>query len=398
MTGRADADKPRLCMVVHASYPQDVRVFREARLAVREGYDVEVVALREEGQEAHEVVEGAYVMRIPVSHRRGASGPRMAVEYVGFCVLAALTVARRMRARPYDIVQIHNPPDFLVLAALFPKARGARVILDVHDLSSDMFSMRFKGGVSTALEWPLRYIERLAARLADAVITVHEPYRRELVDRGVPATKLGVVMNTVDEALLPETPRREEDGFRIVYHGSITPHYGVELLLEAAAELRESVPSLHVDLYGVGDALPDVIALARTLQIGDLVGFTTRLPQREVLERIQSASAGVVPNLPIRLNRFALSSKLFEYVALGVPVVCADLPTLRDYFSDEEVVFFKAGNTSSLAAALAQVAADPVAASTRAATACERYQREYAWEIQGSIYASILTQLAPSAS
>ena len=58
--------------------------------------------------------------------------------------------------RRYAIVQVHNPPDFLLLAALGPRLLGARMILDVHDLAPDMFNMRFGGrrGAATA-EWIL---------------------------------------------------------------------------------------------------------------------------------------------------------------------------------------------------------------------------------------------------
>ena len=79
------------------------------------------------------------------------------------------------------------------------------------------------------------------------------------------------------------------------------------------------------------------------------------LSQEEVLSRVRSASVGVIPNLPTPLNRFALSTKLFEYVALGVPVVAADLPTIREHFSDEEVLFFRRRRRRSLASALASL-------------------------------------------
>jgi glycosyltransferase involved in cell wall biosynthesis len=395
MNDRSRARKPRLCMVVHAAYPQDVRVFREARLAVRKGYDVDVVALREDGQAAGEILEEVKVMRVPVSHRRGASWVSMITEYVSFCVLATVVLARRSISRPYDIVQVHNPPDFLVAAALIPKMRGARVILDVHDLSSDMFAMRFEGRFARLLERPLRLIERLAAGVADAVVTVHDPYRRELIARGVPSGKIAVVMNSVDETLLPETQRTKEAGFRVVYHGTITPHYGVELLLEAAASTREAIPGLHLDIYGAGDALPNAVARAHELGIDDLVDFSNRhVAQREVLASVQSASVGVVPNLPIQLNRYALSSKLFEYVALGVPVACADLVTLSQYFDDREVAFFKAGDVDSLAAVLRRIAAEPIAAAEAAAAARRRYDREYRWEIQSGVYSSVLERLS----
>jgi glycosyltransferase involved in cell wall biosynthesis len=108
---------------------------------------------------------------------------------------------------------------------------------------------------------------------------------------------------------------------------------------------------------------------------------------------VNGASVGVVPNLPIPLNRFALSSKLFEYVLLGVPVVSAGLPTLREYFSDEEVRFFEPGNAESLAEALLEVARDPHAASLRAERARLRYA-SYRWHVSRERYIGILDRLA----
>ncbi len=83
---------------------------------------------------------------------------------------------------------------------------------------------------------------------------------------------------------------------------------------------------------------------------------------------VAHASVGVVPNLPIRLNRFALSSKLLEYVALEIPAVCADLPTLRAHFTHDEVTFFKAGDAEALADAIVGIARDPAGARRRART------------------------------
>jgi glycosyltransferase involved in cell wall biosynthesis len=316
-------------------------------------------------------------------------------EYIGFTVLASYKAAARSRSTRYDVVQIHNPPDFLIVAALIPRARGARVIFDVHDLSSDMFLMRFEGIMSRMLEWPLRMIERLAARIADAVITVHEPYKQELVARGVAPTKISVVMNTVDESLLPTTRAAPAQHFRVVYHGSVTPHYGVELVVTAVADVRRCVPDVELDVYGSGDALPGAQALVRDLGAEAYVHMTGQvMKQRDVLSAVQTANVGVIPNLPIRLNRYALSSKLFEYVVLGIPAVCADLETLRQHFADDEVLFFKAGDAGALADALRNVAEHPSQAAARAERARRRYETEYAWAVQGTRYCELLATLS----
>ena len=386
-------------MLLHGFFPMEVRVAAEARAAVEEGFDVDVICLRRSEEDAVEVCEGATVYRLPLSHVRGAGPLGVAWEYVGFTILAAMKAAALAVRRRYDVIQVHNPPDFLIVGALVPRLLGARILFDVHDLAPDMFHMRFNGRPGAArADRILRIIERGAIRAADEIVTVHEPYRQELISRGAAPDRVSVVLNTLDERLLPSPAERAvSDGFLVTYHGTVTPHYGVELLVGAAAEAAASVPQLKLEIYGEGDSVPDVVDRARELGIADRVWVSPEpLPQRDVLKAVQRASAGVVPNLPTRLNRFALSTKLFEYVALGVPVVCADLPTIRSYFSEREVLFFRPGDEFSLAEALVQVADDPDAAEARADAARRRYE-QYRWPLNAARYVEVVRRTARTA-
>ena len=237
-------------------------------------------------------------------------------------------------------------------------------------------------------------VEQVAARRATAVITVHDPYRRALEARGVAPEKITVILNSVDERLLPNgAPRASTPGFRVVYHGTITPLYGLELLIEAAAQVATSQPDLQVEILGEGDALEPVRARAAELGISDCVYFSgSFLPHREVLERVRHASAGVICNLPIGINASALPTKLFEYAALGVPIVSADLRTIREYFTSDEVLFFPAGDATALADALRAVATDPSAAENRAEAARRRYD-DYRWSHSAKRYVDLLEEL-----
>jgi glycosyltransferase involved in cell wall biosynthesis len=387
-------------MVVHAYFPSDPRVAREARAARAAGWEVDVLAMRRGDDRRVEVVDGIRVQRLPIAHGRGLGIGRLLLEYGGFTIAAALVLALRSAHRRYTVIHVHNPPDFLVAAALLPKLLGARLLFDVHDLSPDMLDMRFHGRTwARAAEGVLRVTERLAARAADAVITVHEPYKAELVRRGVKPENVAVVMNTVDDTLLPRDPPKTDDAFRVVYHGTVSPHYGVELLVEALATVALHDAGARVEIYGDGDAVDDVRALAASLGLSDRVLLTgERLEQRDVLARVAGASVGVVPNRPTRLNRFALSSKLFEYVVLGIPAVSADLPTMREHFSGDEVRYFDAGDAGSLADALLDVARHPDEAAARAAAARRRYDDTYSWAVNSERYVATLERLRDSAA
>lgn len=383
-------------MVVHGPYPTaEPRVVREARAARAAGWEVDVVCALRTGEPRYEVHDGVAIYRLPIQHQRGVSAVRLAIEYAAFTLLASIRVLRLALKRRYRVVQIHNPPDFLVMAGVLPRVLlGARLILDVHDLAPDMFAMRFGDRRSAPVaERLLRRVERRALAVANEVITVHEPYRQELIARGCDARRVTVVMNSLDDGLIGLTERaqlRDTSEFRVVYHGTITPHYGVDLILRAVALTRDHLRNPFVEILGEGDAVPSLQRLARELGVDDIVSIPgTYVPHDEALRRIRGASVGVVPNLPIRLNRFALSTKLLEYVALGIPAISADLDTLRAHFTDDEVAFFRAGDAKSLADAVLDIARRPEAARSRVDAARRRYTN-YDWAVNARRYVEVL--------
>jgi glycosyltransferase involved in cell wall biosynthesis len=386
-------------MVVHAYYPiGEPRVQREAKAARDFGYDVTVLCLRQPGEATADRIDGIEVRRVALHHVRGADVARITFEYLAFTALATASLAMAAAEGRYDVVQIHAPPDFLVVAGLLPKLRGSRLLLDIHDLSPHMYGARFGGRLAGVISRSLTLLERLACLVADRVLTVHEPYRGELVKDGVDAAKVTVVMNAVDQSLLGALEGRSmarddasTTAFTLAYHGSLTPWYGVDLILEAMAQLERPLPNLRALVIGDGDALEGLRQLATRSGLGTRVSFSGRyLPIEQTLAEVSTADCGVIPNRPSMLNRFALSSKLFEYVALGIPVVVARLDTLAAHFGPDEVTFFEPGDAASLAQAIRWVAENPEDATQKAARARVRAEN-YSWERNRIRYLNVLT-------
>jgi glycosyltransferase involved in cell wall biosynthesis len=378
-----------MLMIVHARYPVgEPRVERQAVAAVGAGFDVAVVCLREPGEPAREVVDGVTVHRLPVRHRRG-SAALMAFEYLAFLMLATVYAALLTLRRRYDIVHVSNPPDLLVLAGLVPKLRGAMLVFDVHDLTPDLFEWRFEGSRAGPVVFRLLVLqERLACRLSDRLITVHETCAALLEDRSAPAAKkASIVMNTLDERLLPPGAAAETNGtsafhdpVQLVYHGTLTELYGVHVLVDALRDPRLR-GRMHLEVIGDGDALPALRAQVAGAGLEEMVEFSGRtVPIREALERVAARDVGVVPLAGLPINRFSLPSKLFEYVALGLPVVASRTETLARHFGEDELAYFVPGDADDLADRLVELLEQPEQARERAARARRRYE-QYRWPL-----------------
>jgi glycosyltransferase involved in cell wall biosynthesis len=183
-----------------------------------------------------------------------------------------------------------------------------------------------------------------------------------------------------DRARAAATDGLTPSSFLVAYHGTVTHWYGVDLVVEAIAGLEERIPQLRALVLGEGDALESAEALARKLGVDGRIDFSRAyVSHGEALRRVAGASCGVIPNRRSRLNRFALSSKLLDYVELGVPVVVARLETLAAHFSPDEVTFFEPDDPQSLGEAIAWVAEHPVEAREKAERA-RRRGVNYSWQ------------------
>ncbi len=130
----------RHCMVVHAYYPLgEIRVEREALVLKDHGLHVDVNCLKGPRRPAIGLVDGIPVYRLPVRRRRGSGFIIQLLEYLTFLVLSSFHLSRLHLQNRYDVVQVHNLPDFLVFVALIPKLTGAKIVLDLHDLMPESF-------------------------------------------------------------------------------------------------------------------------------------------------------------------------------------------------------------------------------------------------------------------
>jgi glycosyltransferase involved in cell wall biosynthesis len=387
----------RHCMVVHAYYPVgETRVQRQAAALIAAGFEVDVICLRGAEEDKSEVVDGVRVRRLPVGRHRGSGMLVQLLEYLVFLLLATVVVGARHLRRRYDVVQIHNLPDFLVFSGLVPKLTGSPVILDIHDLMPEFFRSRTGLPVGHPLHGLVRWEERLSVGFADHVITVTEGWGRELSSRGG-GEAVSVVMNVADPDVFRRRPEpAPTDAFSIVYHGTFAERYGVLLLVEAVAELSRSRDNVRLHLLGDGEIRPRIVSLIEELGVGGIVSVSPgMMAARDIVPVLEAASIGVVPNLSNVFTDGLLPTKLLEYVAVGVPVVAARTPMIESYFDEDQVAYFEPGNQDDLVAVLGKLASD-VELGLSLARAANRFNQAHDWQSESTRYVDLVERLASS--
>jgi glycosyltransferase involved in cell wall biosynthesis len=396
--GRRPRSRLRIAMVHLSDFRLDSRIQRQARALAERGDEVELICVGE--REEQRVGDGTIRVH-PLGAEKAAGGAGSYLrDYAGFLARALRRVSRLDAEARFDLVEVHNMPDLLTLAALRPRLRGTPVILNVHDTFPELFTSKFARPPGGALERLLKYEERLSAALATRVIVVTDQARLRLESRGVGVGRTTVVMNSPDEGVFgpPRTPVEwpREGPLRILYHGGLAPRFGVETAIRSFARLRESVPRLELRVCGSGEDRDRLAALAAQIDPQRIDVSREPVPFERIPAELAASHIGVVPTLHDHFTELLLPVKLLEYVHMGLPVVASRLPGISSYFGERDLTEFAAGDEHDLARAIESLCADPGAARDRAASATRRLT-EITWESQRTRYLSLVDELVARA-
>ena len=388
-------------MIVHAYYPiGETRVEREALALVKGGFDVDVLCLRHRKDPKFEVVEGVNVYHLPVTRNKYGGMASQLFEYLRFFLLVFLKLLVLYPRRKYRTIQAHNLPDFLIFSALIPKLFGTRLILDIHDLMPEFFAMKTKKPMNSFLVRLVIIQEQLSCWFANHVVTVTDLWRVRLINRGVQARKVGVVMNVADDRhFYPRNSQngKSKDRFELIYHGTFKEHYGMKELIQSIGLARDQVPGIHLTLQGVGEYVGEMTRLVEDLGLQNEVTINNfAIPVYDLPELINQADLGIVPNRNDLFSGDLLPTKMLEYIALGKPVIAAKTRVISHYFDDTMVQFFQPGDPSSLSEQIvyAYQHQDNI---TELKNNFHKFTDQYNWEVISRKYVELVSNLADRA-
>lgn len=341
-------EKDSVAVIRCGYFPDDPRVYKEV-LALREmGLNVEIFCLNQGDELSFESKDGVKIFRLGKQHCRKSIITYL-WEYLGFLVWSSYNATKRHLKVRYRVVQVHTLPDFLVFAALPVKFLGAKVVLDMHEVTPELFSSEYTGPLKSLFFEVLMFIEKISMATANHVFCPGPSVIEIFVSRWGPLKKISFVYNAPTENIfnLQET-KIKKIPFLVVAHGTIIERYGFQTLIMSIPTILSEIKDATFEIFGDGEYLPELKKLAKDLNIEDKVYFHGKVPLAKIPQLISRGEVGVVATLKNEYTVLLSPNKVFEFASLRIPIVASDLKGVRRQFGDS-IVYFKPGDPEDLA-------------------------------------------------
>jgi glycosyltransferase involved in cell wall biosynthesis len=344
----------KACMVAYSFYETDNRIRRYAETLVKRGDVVDAFALRREGQASFDVIRGVRVHRIQTRTRDERHPLTYLAKLLLYFVRSAWALTLHHLHDPYDVIHVHSVPDFQVFATLIPRLLGARVILDIHDIVPEFYASKFMVSEESLVFKLLLCAEKLSVAYSNHVIIANHLWHRKLLQRAVRPEKCTALINYPDLSIFSFRHRgaKTNDDFVMCYPGTLNWHQGLDVAINAMALLRDKGEAPKVKLLIIGDG-PDrekLKTMIKQQQLEDRVSIVGSMPIEQVAETMANVDLGIVPKRKRSFGNEAFSTKIMEFMAMGVPVIASNTRIDQYYFDSSVVHFFESDDVQDLAA------------------------------------------------
>ena len=306
-----------------------------------------------------------------------------------------------------DVIHAHSPVLNAIPALKVGRRFGIPVVYEVRAFWEDAATDH-----GTSREWGLRYrltraLETFALSRADAVTTICEGLRAEMVARGIPADKVTVIPNAVDIEKFSGT-RAADDALRLKlglddavvlgFIGSFYGYEGLSLLIDALAGIRAVNPRVRVLLVGGGPQEAALKERAAASGLSESVVFTGRVPHQDVERYYDLVDVLVYPRLSMRLTELVTPLKPLEAMAQGRLIAASDVGGHRELITDGVTgVLFRANSAEALAARVLALLDSRDRWGELRASARRFVESERNWALSVARYRGIYQRLAGGA-
>jgi len=374
-----------LFIVENNAFPNDVRVYREAKAASEFGYQVSVIAPTWKKEKKFEVVDGIDVYRHPLPVE-GGSKLGLILEYANALFWELFLAIKVYLKKPFHAIHAANPPDHIFIIAFLFKLSGVKYIFDHHDICPENYVAKF-----SRMDFLYKFLmlfEKFTFRVANIVISTNESYKKIAIGRGRKhPDDVFVVRNGPDKKSVIFSPPNDQHkrgaAYLVGYVGTIGNQEGIDNLLYAVEHLvfKLKRTDIRFIIVGTGTDWQNMVDLSLKLGLQDYVHFTGYIPYKTYWEIIASCDLCVNPEFRNSFTDYSTMLKIMDYLVMSKPVL--------QYFTiegqvtaGEAAVYVHENDITRFADALIKLLDNPAQREVMSNVAKERMENILLWKHQ----------------
>jgi glycosyltransferase involved in cell wall biosynthesis len=349
-------------------FPPDIRVENEAKALISAGHEVHLISPNRENGLTEEIIDQVYIHRlpnVPLKYKKHEFLWNIPVPFNPLWIKKIIDIVKKYKI---EILHAHDLP-LVALCIVLGKVFRIPVVFDMHENWPE--GMRLWGYGKLVI--PAKILERFSIKYADRIIVVIDEQKERLVDLGVPENKISIIMNTVNLDMFNEKEISQDlfsrilsdykGKFVISYIGGFSEDRGIDVLIKALPDIIKKIHNAHLLLVGDGKIKNELQQLAQEWKVSENVTFAGWVDQEEVPAYMAISNVCVIPHYAnSHINR-TIPHKLFQYMAMGKPIVSTDaLPLKRIIESNRCGIVVLSGNASAMSEAIIKLCDDELAA------------------------------------
>jgi glycosyltransferase involved in cell wall biosynthesis len=270
------------------------------------------------------------------------------------------------------------------LIALPFKLLGVKYIFDHHDASPELYFSKFgKKGLFYKIQV---WLERLTYSFSDVAMATNGSYRNLAITRGgLHPEDVFIVRNGPDLSTFTPVPPNPVLKYGkphlIGYVGTMSVQEGLDMLLDVALHVKKLGRSdIHFTCVGGGSELARLRKMTRDKGLEDMVNFTGRIPDEQLMEILSTADVCINPDKPCEMNDISTMIKIMEYMALGKPIVQFDLKEGRFSAQGASLYADRRNPVTDFASKILWLLDHPAERKRMGELGRRRVEQELAWE------------------
>ncbi len=397
--------KPRL-LVLTSTFPrwrddpEPPFVFELSR-RLTATFDITVLAPRAPGSLDHENLDGLRVIRFPYFIRRwenlashgGGILNRLRANPLNYLLIPPFllgelwAVVRVLLRQPIDIIHAHwmIPQGLVAVLTRWLTRHPVPLICTSH--GGDLYAL--KGAL-------MHRLKRIIMAKSTRVTVVSQAMHRECLALGIPSAKVAVISMGVDlESIFTLDPQIRRNDHELLFVGRLVEKKGLPFLLRAMPRVLVRYPQVRLTIAGGGPQEFELRRLVAELGLRNQVAFLGMVSQSQLPDLYRRATLFVAPFVITESgDQEGLGLVLVEAAGCGCPLICGDVPAVRDVIQDDHTgLLIDPNNTTALAEAIIGMLGDPERRHRLAANARRHCRQVFDWASVADRYERLLTEI-----